>query len=336
MKNTRIPYSQGDLVNFFEEGLGALGGLCSRTWHDRLEVVTEGALSQLWGRPGALDSRELSFVSPDTKGARSAEREVFPGCPITFRLCEQLIRPTEAVPCIALAAAGQNQAPSPEVAEKLWKSQQGDCRQWKLATPFRKSWHFSLVMSVRFEIQSIDQQWSLHRVAVSLKDGYREDTLARDLERLDPISQTGSGPDWAGLGEIILGPVLGAVFEAELVEELAEVRKRQSVQLQRELSRIDTYFENYARELRGRKTKAGALKLEERLAATQLEHERHRQDQVSRHEIVVLPHVDTLLLVAEPAFEANLFVKQAQEGREVPSRFICRSRRWVLDKPLSS
>ena len=330
MKIERIPYSQGDLADFFEEGLGALGGLCARTWHDRLEVVAEGELAQLWKSGAELHSCELKFVAPGSPGARSADTEVFPGCPITFKLCEKLLRPEQNLASVVLATPANLLAPAPEVAEKLWRAQRGDCRHWSLSAPFKKAWHFSLVLSIRFEIQAIDQQWALHRVAISLPDGLADDTLARDLGRLDIQTQASADIPWPALKDMHGDLLSPKVLEGELAATLGSIRRRQELHLQRELARIDQYFQNYSNELKSRKARAGSTKLEERLAAAGREHQRHRQDQVARHEIVVHPHVDTALLIAEPAFQATISVKQAQEMHLHTALLIPRSRRWVI------
>ena len=47
MKLDRLIYDPASLVNFYEDGFAALGALCERTWHDRLEIVAEGEDSDL-------------------------------------------------------------------------------------------------------------------------------------------------------------------------------------------------------------------------------------------------------------------------------------------------
>src|SRR3954466_9972746 len=93
MKLMRMPYEPAEVVEFFEEALTGAGALCSRTWHDRLEVVAEGPVAKLWNADGSLHSVELEFVAADARNARDASKEVFPGCPLTFRLAESM-RPT--------------------------------------------------------------------------------------------------------------------------------------------------------------------------------------------------------------------------------------------------
>src|ERR1017187_9934916 len=90
MKLDRLSYSPGILLDFYEEGLTALGAVCARPWHARLEVLAEGRAARLWDPTGAFHSAELQFVPPDATGARDAAHEVFPGCPLTFGLAETL------------------------------------------------------------------------------------------------------------------------------------------------------------------------------------------------------------------------------------------------------
>ena len=104
----------------------------------------------------------------------------------------------------------------------------------------------------------------------------------------------------------LLSDWIGRALNIELAPQLSKIKERQQLFLRRELNRIDEYFENYARELRertDRQHKEEAIKrYSDRLEATRLEHNRRRTDQIERHTIHVLPHVDALLTVAEPAF----------------------------------
>ena len=90
MRLDRLAYDPAALVDFYEQGFGSLGALCERTWHDRLDIVAEGRAAELWNPGGALHEIELHFASADASGARDSAREVFPGCPLTFRLAEAL------------------------------------------------------------------------------------------------------------------------------------------------------------------------------------------------------------------------------------------------------
>lgn len=47
MKLPRLPYETGAVLDFYEDGLTALGALCARPWHDRLDVVAEGRAATL-------------------------------------------------------------------------------------------------------------------------------------------------------------------------------------------------------------------------------------------------------------------------------------------------
>ncbi|MCX6929660.1 MAG: hypothetical protein NT154_41565, partial [Verrucomicrobia bacterium] len=181
MKLDRLAYEPGALVNFYEEGFGALGALCERTWHDRLDVVAEGDAAKLWNTDGTLHEIELAFAPADATTARDAVREVFPGCPLTFRLAETLRPSPVPLERVALAGEPRGHAPDPAVADKLWRVQFPDTTQWRLAQPFKSDLHFSLVALARCEIQAIDQHWSLHRLAISLPDGEPDASLAREV-----------------------------------------------------------------------------------------------------------------------------------------------------------
>ncbi len=329
-----MPYEPGALVDFYEEGLAALGALCSRSWHDRLEVVAEGAAAKLWHGDGALHSVELQFAAANAGGAREAEHEVFPGCPLTFRLAEAL-RPVPLVLERAVLSADGPAARAPDavVVEKLWRSQYPETVRWRQTAPFIPDFHFSLVALVRCEIQSIDQQWSLHRMALALPGGRRDDPLANEIGAARTAT-TGHGPAvWPVPDPAAWSTLLGAAMEQELAGELAGVRTRQETRLRRELDRVDDYFSNYERELaeRARRGSSAKAKLSDRLAAAKTEHARHRADQVARHEILIVPHIDSLLLVAEPAWRAALQVDRAhQPAASFTACFVPRARRWEL------
>lgn len=330
-----MPYEPGALVDFYEEGLTVLGALCSRTWHDRLEVVAEGAAARLWNDDGALQSAELQFAPAETDAVRDATREVFPGCPLTFRVAEALRPAPLALERAVLAADGPAaRPPDAAVIEKLWRNQFPDTTRWRQAAPLAADFHFSLVALVRCELQAIDQHWSLHRVALALPGGGADDGLAREIgfARLDnsaPGSIAWPAPDLAAWSAL-----LSRATEHELAVELAVVRTRQETRLRRELERVDEYFESYARELseRAKRGSGATLKLAERVAAARAEHARHRADQVARHEIVIVPHIDALLLVAEPAWRAALQVDRAHRPpARIEARFLPRARRWEAE-----
>ena len=68
----------------------------------------------------------------------------------------------------------------------------------------------------------------------------------------------------------------------------------------------------------------------DRLEATRLEHNRRRTDQIERHTIHVVPHIDALLTVAEPAFGAQVSWKAGRDERTAFALFVPRTRRWYL------
>ena len=78
------------------------------------------------------------------------------------------------------------------------------------------------------------------------------------------------------------------------------------------------------------KAEGSKLKADERLAAAQSEHVRRTQDQIRRHEIRVILHLDALLFVAEPAWEGKISFLQKGEARQVSALFVPRSRRWIV------
>ena len=337
MKLDRLAYSPGILMDFYEEGLTALGAVCARPWHDRLEVLAEGRAAKLWNPEGTLQSAELQFVAPDATGARDAGREVFPGCPLTFGLSEALRPGSLALERVELAGdEARIHPPDPAALERLWRGQFPDTIRWRLDAPLTPNRHFSLVALARCEIQAIDQQWTLRRVAVSLPDGERDEVLAHDLGFARAVSRVSGSLDWPAPEPAQWAVMLHRALEQELSAELDVIRQRQATRLGREMERIDDYFERYERELtdRARRSRA-ALKLDNHLAAAKAEHARHRADQVARHEIVVVPHIDALLLVAEPAWRATLQLARAhQQPSSIVAYFVPRARRWAPLTPV--
>jgi hypothetical protein len=332
MKLDRLPYSPGILMDFYEEGLAALGAVCERPWHDRLEVLAEGQVAKLWNPDGTLQSAELQFVSPEATGARDAGREVFPGCPLTFGLSEALRPEPLALERVELAGDETRlHPPDPAALERLWRGQFPDTIRWRLDAPLTPDRHFSLVALARCEIQAIDQQWTLRRVAVSLPDGERDEDLARHIGFARAVSRTSGSPDWPAPDPAKWAVMLHRALEQELSGELAVIRQRQAARLGREMERIDDYFERYERELTARAMRSRAdSKADDRLAAAKAEHARHRADQVARHEIVVVPHIDALMLVAEPAWRATLQLARAhQQPSGIAAHFVARARRWT-------
>ena len=334
MKLDRVTHNPGELLEFYQEGLSALGALCERTWHDRLEVIAEGRAATLWNPAGALHEVELFFTPADTNSARDAAREVFPGCPLTFRLAETLRPLPLALERFVLAGETASRPPEEAVAEKLWRSQFADTGRWQLAGPFLPGFHFSLIAVARCEIQAMDQHWSLHRLAVSLPGGESDESLARDMAFHHETAESASEIPWPALDPARWRELLQLAFENEVAAEVARVRARQDNSLRRELERIDDYFENYERELTARAQRSSKenskTKTADRLAAARAEHQRRRADQLARHEIRVQPHLDALLLAAEKAWRAQLQVERAHQAQTLDALFVPRSRRWEL------
>lgn len=334
MKLERLSYDPATVLDFYDEGLSHLGALSERTWHDRLEIVAEGPAATLWNREGKLHEVELKFGPADATTARDAAREVFPGSPLTFRLADALRPPALQLERLVLEGAGRGHPPDLSVAEKLWRAQFENTTRWRLAEPFKPGFHFSLLALARCEIRAIDQRWSLHRVAISLPSGRPDEHLARDFTFVQPDPEPPSDIVWPKLDPAHWTTLLRPALEQDLETELREVRLRQENSLRRELDRIDTYFQNYAHELNARSDRTSSeqvkIKTTERLAAAKAEHARRRADQVNRHEIHIEPHLDALLLIAEPAWETTLDVHQAHASKHLPATFIPRSRSWEL------
>jgi hypothetical protein len=334
MNLERLPYSPDALVNFFDEALSALGALCERTWHDRLEIVAEGRAAQMWNPEGNLHELELRFPPAEDTSPREAAKEVFPGCPLTFQLCEALRRTPLALERLVLAGETAPRPPAADVAERLWRAQSPQTNRWRLATPFAADLHFSLVALMRCEIQAIDQHWSLRRLAVSLPDGSSDDALAQAVPLLRIANSDGSDIAWPTPEPARWREYLSNALEKDLASSLALIRDRQSRHLRRELDRVDDYFEHYEQELTTRHARQGSentqSKAAERLAAARAEHARRRADQVARHEIRALAHLEALLITAEPAWRTTLAVELAHNPRTLEVQFVPRSRRWIV------
>jgi hypothetical protein len=332
MKFSKIPPRAEHLMDFFEEGLLSLGAVCERSWHDRLEILAEGEAARLWRKDGDLFSGELYFRDADSADTGNPEVEVFPGCPLTFQLVEVLWHRVLAHSRVCLSTGISVKTPAAGVAEKLWQAQFGTRAGWQ-ATPFVPTWVFSVVAAVRSEVQAIDQSWSSHRLAFTLPEGERDSSLEFALDQMSPVEPVGEKPDWPELDPAAVSDWIGQALNTELAPELAKIKERQELFLRRELNRIDEYFENYARELSERvrqQRKEEAIKrCSDRLEATRLEHNRRRTDQIERHTIHLLPHVDALLTVAEPGFSTKVSWRAGHEERIVPALFVPRTRRWI-------
>src|ERR1043166_3559983 len=146
MKLERLSYDAGALLGFYEQALGTLGALCERTWHDRLEIVAEGEPARLWNADGVMHEVELTFAPADATAARDAGHEVFPGCPLTFRLAEMMC--PLALERVFIRGEDRVHAPDLAVAEKLWRAQFPDTARWRLNGSFKETAHFSLVALV--------------------------------------------------------------------------------------------------------------------------------------------------------------------------------------------
>ena len=340
MKLARLPHEPAAVLEFFRDGLEALGAVCERTWYDRLQVLVEGRAARLWNEADDLVEREIRFPAPDQAAPRQAEQEVFPGCPLTFHLAEALNAGGLTLQRAVLQTSDKSRAPSPDVAERLWRLQFPGTTHWFMDSNFAAARHFSLVALARCEIQAIDQHWSLHRLAVSLPEGEPDADLAEHLALRAITTDPPGALEWPALDLTRWQAHLQRALEHELGADLSGIRHRQENYLRRELDRIDDYFEHYQQELAGRfersKSADAKSKLEQRRAATRAEHERRRLDQVHRHEIRVIPHLDALLLFAESAWRVTLRVSRHGDGRRQEALWVPRTRRWVTQGVMSA
>lgn len=329
MKLQRVSLTPTEGIDFFEEAFTKLGALCERSWHDRLNIVAEGGPARLWNADGSLHEVELQFVPRDATEARHAERQVFPGCPLSFKLAETLRAGPLTLERVYFEDAAPLRAPDAAVAEKHWRRIYPETKFWRLGSPLTIDYHFGLVAIVRSEIQAIDQRWTVHRVALSLTDGAEDDDLAEKMafqaptqppaNLLWPAMQTGACATW-----------LQKLVEHELADELASVRSRQEISLHRELDRIDDYFDEYERDLSSRARRSSAAntksRLDQRLSAAKAERMRRRADQIARHEIHVIPHVDALVITGEKAWRGRIQLDPSGQPEE--ALYIPRSRQW--------
>ena len=183
---------------------------------------------------------------------------------------------------------------------------------------------------VRCEIQAIDQHWSLHRVAIALPGGEADEPLAREVALLEADLTRETEITWPRVEPARWWPLLQRRIESEMGPDVEAVRARQQQYLQREIERLDDYFKHYEQELTQRTSRGAAstVKTGERLAAARAEHARRRLDQVARHEICVQPHLDALLLTAEPSWQATLEVEEQRSVQILSASFAPRARRW--------
>jgi len=331
MRLPRLSAEPGPLLDFFQEGLERLGAVCERTWHDRLEVVAEGAAAKLWQAEGQLHAAELHFPAPDALGMRDTAKQVFPGCPLTFRLVETLaqqqVRRFRA--CLAPPLDG-DKPPVAAIVEKVWQNQFGRPAQAE-AGEWNRTWHFSLVAAVRCELQAIDQTGLFHRLAVNLADGRQDALLETELDYFTVQPPPAEPVPWPELLLVPWQAWLTRALAEDLRDDLAEVRRRQEHYLKRELDRIDAYFLNYEQELQARMARQhkpeAVARCQDRLRAAETEHARRRDDQVHRHEIRVIPHVDSLLITAETAWQTRMCERH---GAPVLGTYLPRVRRWFV------
>ncbi len=331
---SRLSHDPGALVDFYQEALEHLGAACDRTWFDRLQYVAEGRSARPWHDDGRACDGELHFPAADTTAPRDAQREVFPGCPLTFRLADSLRQSPLTLERGILAVPFRN-APTSEIAEKIWRAQWPGDTRWRMEGPFVPSFHFSLVTMVRCEIQAIDQHWSLHRLVAAYPGGEPDPALAEQFDFMELATEIPTDLVWPAVNPAEWRRQLNAALLDELAAELESIRRRQENYLGRELQRIDDYFAGYERELLGRASRSHSdntkAKVDQRLNAARAEHERRRVDQVQRHEIRVIPHLDALLMLAEPAWKSMITLTRPGEQRQQPARFVPRARRWFWD-----
>jgi hypothetical protein len=332
MKLDRLRNEPGTLADFYQEALEHLGAVCERTWFDRLGLIAEGQAARLWNPDGSLTEVELNFTAPGSSTPRNAERDVFPGCPLTFRLAEAFLSPNLVLERAVLEEGSHGDLAAVDVLEKLWRNQWPGERSWRMTSAATRSRQFSLLALVRGEIQAIEQHWSVHRLAVSLPGGERDESLASALEFVELTDGTGDSVDWPQLDPGQLRQHVLTAMTSDLQDTVSSIRTRQEAYLRRELDRIDNYFENYATELKERATRTRSdesrLKADERLAAARAEHERRRQDQVQRHEIRIVPHIDALILIAELAWNVPIAGTGRGETVMEVARYVPRTRRW--------
>ena len=322
MKIEKVAPTPQVLMEFTAEGLQRLGALCERTWHDRLQVVADGLAAAVLGRPGELVETELRFpegTAPDPI------RDVFPGCPLVFRMAEELWKQMPRV--FRAVLPGASGKPPPEDVLLRAFARNTSTNHASLAQTVKPAWHFSVVAVVRCEIQAIDQHWSLLQSAFAWPGGESDDGLAGETAFLgdEPLPQ---GLSWPTPEP----SAIGALIERHLRQQidLGPIRKRQERYLGRELARVDAYFLHYRRELQARGARAGKqARFAERLAAAEEEHQRRRNDQIHRHEISVTPHLDALLWVAEPAWRAHVRWTEGRETREASWNYVPRLRAWL-------
>ena len=327
MKLERLTPAPRVVADFYDEALTSLGALCERTWHDRLEVVAETRSARLWNDDGALHEVELWFPPAGTPAPREAAREVFPGCPLTFRLAESL-RPPLALERVVLPGEAGARPPGADVAEKLWRAQFPDTNRWHLPR-LRRGNHFSLLALVRCEIQAIDQHWSLRRLAVSLPDGAPDEALARAL---DLTRRRRRQARWPATEPARWREFLRAALEADLAADLAAIRDRQShICVANWIAwtiTSSTMSRNSPPARRAPATRARIKTADGSPPPRPTRSSPGRSGGAPRNPCPA--HLEALLLIAEPAWRAGLTVVRSHHPHKpLSALFVPRARRWI-------
>ena len=119
---------------------------------------------------------------------------------------------------------------------------------------------------------------------------------------------------------------------AELSPDLAEVKARHERYLRRGLARVDDRFEHYVHGLRARKERDHREKsigrYQPRIGVTHAQHRRCRGDQIERHVMRGIPHLDVLLVIGEAAFRTVVESRAAGKAKSAGALFPPRARRW--------
>ena len=264
MKLDRLAYDPAALVDFYEEGFTALGALCERTWHDRLEVVAEGRAAKPWNPEGALHEVELTFAPADATTARDAVREVFPGCPLTFQSGRG------PSPCAAGPGARRARRRRPPPGARTRRSGKALAR----AIPGHDA--LAAQRPIQGRIFTIPWwPWCVARFRPLTStgpcaawrclcpSGEPDDLLAEQISFAQADPALAGEADWPAPDLARWEAALRTALEADLAPDMAAIRARQEQYLRRELDRIDDYFANYEHELatRAARSASGNVKL---------------------------------------------------------------------------
>ena len=88
MNRSKLKSDPALLIDFFEDSLNRLGAVTERSWHDQLYLLADGPAARIWTDEGNIHETAIRFPHPDSEGEREAKTEVFPGCPLIFKLVE--------------------------------------------------------------------------------------------------------------------------------------------------------------------------------------------------------------------------------------------------------